>query len=179
MAGLTVEIVYSNAMYLAAKEVDLLFEVRDELKLIRDVFKENPDLKEILCNPSVVIAYKRKLIDKIFKNNTIDICYNFLNVLLNKRRLYNFEGIVKEFNELVSHNERISKGVIYSVRPLTEDRIKAFEKETENLLKTRVKLENELDATLIGGVSILVEGKLIDASLKSRLRGLSQELLNE
>lgn len=179
MAGLTVEITYSNAMYSVAKEMDRLFEVRDELKQINEIFKNNPDFLEILCNPSVVNAYKKKLINNVFKDNTLDSCYNFLNVLVDKRRLYNFEGIVKEFNELVSHNEGISEGIIYSVRPLTDDRIKAFERETENLLKTKVKLVNELDSTLIGGVSILVEGKLIDASLKSRLRGLSYELLNE
>ena len=179
MAGLTVEITYGNAIYLAAKEEGMLDSLRHELKEIEVLFEDNPKLMRLLCNPSIITEEKKKLVEKIFKDNILDLSYNFLNVLIDKKRIGCFKGIVKEFNKLVAEKEGVASGTIYSVVPLDDTRIGLFEKEVESLLNKKVKLKNELDETLIGGVSIHVEGKLIDASIKSRLKGLSKELLNE
>lgn len=179
MAGLTVEITYGNAIYLAAKEEGMLDSLREELKEIQKLFKDNPELMELLCNPSVITVKKKKIVEKVFKGNVLDLNYNFINVLIDKRRLGDFKGIVKEFNKLVAEKEGVASGIIYSMMPIGQKRIELFEKEVESLLNKKVNLKNELDETLLGGVSIKVEGKIIDASLKSRLKGLSKDLLNE
>ena len=61
--------------------------------------------------------------------------------------------------------------------PLSEERIVKFEEETTRLISEKVKLENEVDPYLIGGVKIMVNGKLIDASLRSRLKDLGSNLI--
>lgn len=179
MAGLTVEITYGNAIYMAAKEENILYDIRDELKEIEKIFIENPKLNEFLKNPSVSTTDKKIILEKIFKNNINEISFNFLNVLIDKRRIGSFNGILKEFNKLVAEKEGVMEGIVYSVIPIDEKRIGQLELEAEKLLNKQVKLKNELDDTLIGGVSIEIEGKLIDASLKSRLKGLTKELLKK
>ena len=64
-----------------------------------------------------------------------------------------------------------------SATPLSEERIVKFEEETTRLISEKVKLENEVDPYLIGGVKIMVNGKLIDASLRSRLKDLGSNLM--
>jgi F-type H+-transporting ATPase subunit delta len=179
MAGLTVEITYGNAIYMAAKEENILDDIRDELKEIEKAFLENPQLNELLKNPAVSTTDKKIILNKIFKNNINEISFNFLNVLIDKRRIGSFGGILKEFNKLVAEKEGVMEGIVYSVIPIDEKRIGQLELEAEKLLNKQVKLKNELDDTLIGGVSIEIEGKLIDASLKSRLKGLTKELLKK
>lgn len=63
------------------------------------------------------------------------------------------------------------------MQPLSEERIVKFEEETTRLISEKVKLENEVDPYLIGGVKIMVNGKLIDASLRSRLKDLGSNLI--
>ena len=38
------------------------------------------------------------------------------------------------------------------------------------------QLENEIDKTLLGGVKILIDGKIIDASVKSRVEALAEAI---
>ena len=76
------------------------------------------------------------------------------------------------YTELVNTEEGITVGIIYSAVPLDSDRLERFEKETGKLLRKNVRLENEVDKSLIGGVKIFADGKMIDASLRARVSAL-------
>ena len=69
-----------------------------------------------------------------------------------------------------------ARGIVYSVVPLDEVRLRALEKWTGETLEKEVHLENRIDKSLVGGVMIYVEGKLIDASVKARLEAMKQRL---
>ena len=71
---------------------------------------------------------------------------------------------------------RDSYGTVYSVVDLDDERIKELEEETSGLLKVNVKLKNEIDPKLIGGVKILVDGKMIDASVRKKFDDLSRQI---
>ena len=43
-------------------------------------------------------------------------------------------------------------------------------------MKTKVKLVNELDPKLIGGVKILAEGKMIDLSIRKKFDDLESQM---
>ena len=45
------------------------------------------------------------------------------------------------------------------------------------LLKTNVRLTNEIDPKLIGGIKILVEGKIIDASIRKKFDDLESQII--
>jgi len=80
--------------------------------------------------------------------------------------------IVGAYKDLINKEEGFSYGKILSVKPLSEERLHRFEEETGKLLKLNVKLENTVAPDLIGGVKVYVDGKVIDASIKSRLKEL-------
>ena len=44
-------------------------------------------------------------------------------------------------------------------------------------MKKKVKLENQLDPKLIGGVKILVDGRIIDASIRKRFQDLGSKII--
>ena len=67
-------------------------------------------------------------------------------------------------------------GKIYSARPLSEAQLTKFEEETGALLREKVQLKNKVDPSLLGGVKIMVDGKLIDASLRSQLKALEDKM---
>ena len=77
----------------------------------------------------------------------------------------------------MDEKDGVSRGVVYSVIPLTEENITSLESETGKTLSKNVKLENRIDASLIGGVVVYVDGKLIDLSIKKRLSNLKQTIL--
>jgi len=51
-----------------------------------------------------------------------------------------------------------------------------LEEQTSKLLQMNVKLENELDPSLLAGFKILVEGKIIDASYRKKFDELASQM---
>ena len=54
-----------------------------------------------------------------------------------------------------------------------------LEEEVSKLLRKKVRLANELDPKLIGGIKILAEGKLLDLSIRKRFDDLESQIMLE
>ena len=65
---------------------------------------------------------------------------------------------------------------MYSAVPLSRSTLAKFEAETGKLLQKKVRLENEIDKSLIGGVRIFADGKMIDASVRARVSALIETI---
>jgi ATP synthase F1 delta subunit len=92
------------------------------------------------------------------------------------RRTANFNRIVREYQKLVDQDLGLSVGTIISVEPLTDTQLTSFEEKTGNLLKKNVKLANKIEPSILGGVKIFIEGKVIDASVRKQLQDLDSRI---
>ena len=72
--------------------------------------------------------------------------------------------------------EGYSYGTVYSVVPLDKKRIEELEQDVSKLLQMNVRLTNEIDPKLIGGFKILVEGRIIDASIRKKFDDLESQI---
>lgn len=176
MAELTIEMTYGSALYQAAQELGKEKQILEEAQALIDLLKETPDLQALLDNPTISPKEKKVVVQQIFEGRICDELLNLLYVLLDKRRARNLPHIIKTYKSLIDKEHGVSYGKIFSVQPLSAARLKEFEEETSKLLKSRVSLENETDRSLIGGVKIFVEGKVLDASLKKRLQDLGNTI---
>jgi ATP synthase F1 delta subunit len=66
---------------------------------------------------------------------------------------------------------------VYSAVALSEERLDRLAAETGKLLGRNVRLDNLIDGSVIGGVKIYIEGKLIDASVRGRLDTLKEQVM--
>ncbi len=172
MAELTVEITYGKALFEAARDLNKVDLILDELKEIGGIFQRDPDFNEFFNTPVISGPEKKQVVEQIFCGHISRETLNFLMVLIDKRRMGSFFRIVKEYQKLMNQEQGISLGTVYSVEPLTDIQLRSFEEKTAKLLKKNVKLVNKTDAFLLGGVKILIDGKVIDASVRKQLQDL-------
>jgi len=173
---LEVAMVYGNALYGAAKDTNQVDEIRDEIVQLDEIFGNETQFYELLTNPAVSNVTKKSMIDKVFKGKLSTEVLSFMYILVDKGRFFHFHKIVREYCKMLNDERSIGVGVVYSAVPLNKQQVDKFAVETGKLLKKTVNLKNEVDPSLIGGVKIFVEGKLIDASLKSRLEKLAEQI---
>jgi len=176
MAELTIEATYGKAIYGAAKDENKIELILEEMKAVKEIFETEPDFYEFVNSPILSKIRKKEAIENIFKGRISDEVLHFLYILIDKRRTKNFGKIVDQYQNIVNDTAGISSGEIYSVEVLTEDQLRAFEEKTGSLLRKNVKLENKIDASLLGGVKVLIEGKIIDASIKKRLYSIREAM---
>ncbi|MDO4196704.1 MAG: ATP synthase F1 subunit delta [Prevotellaceae bacterium] len=176
MAELTVDRTYGTALFEAAGDLGIKDEILEETVGLMELFEKEPDLATFMKYPSIPAREKKEVIKNIFEGRIDDVFLNFLYVLVDKGRTTHLQGILKMYIKLIDEEAGFTNGIVYSVVPLGEDKIKELEEETSKLLRKNVKLTNELDTDLIGGVKILAEGKLIDLSYRKRLEDLGNQI---
>ena len=176
MAALIVDLTYGSALFQAAKEVDKVEVISQEAGALLDVLDREPDLLAFLNTPAIAASVKKDVVSKIFEGKVADELLNLLFVLIDKGRTRHFSKIIDTFKDLIRKEEGFSYGKIMSVKPIDGERLARFEEETGKLLKLNVKLENLTAPDLIGGVKIFIDGKVIDASVKSRLKDLRSSM---
>jgi ATP synthase F1 delta subunit len=176
--NLTVNDVYGAALYEAAASLGRTEEFIEAAKVVGDIFREQPDFFLLLRAPSIAPRERKALAESVFGGRVPNGFLNFIYILVDKRRVGQFEGIVRAFERIVDASEGVSKGRIESVTELTKEQLERFESETGRLLRRNVKLTPEVNPRLIGGVRIYVDGKFIDASIRRKLDDLRDEIIS-
>lgn len=173
---LIVAMTYGKALFDAAVELDKIDEIKEEIDQIDGILKKEQDYVSLLCNPAIPVIKKKAMIRNVFKGRVCDQVLSLLYILIDKDRMFHYHRIVKEYLRLMDEYRGEAYGKIYSAVPLSQEQVEKFELEAGKLLKEKVKLRNKIDKNLLGGVKLLVDGKLTDASLRASLKDLDYKL---
>ncbi|MBQ2677479.1 MAG: ATP synthase F1 subunit delta [Firmicutes bacterium] len=173
---MTVDVTYGQALYSAARETGNRDQVLEDGLQLSDLLKTEPKLMEFLKDPGVSAAEKHDTIEKIFRGKMCDELINLLFVLTDRGRARNIFGIIRQYEKLAMEEDGIARGKVVSAAPLKEKQLKEIEEQTSKLLNMNVSLENEIDAGIIGGIKIFVDGRIMDASLRKGLEDLAGTL---
>lgn len=177
MESLSVDLTYGQALFEAARDNGKLKEISSELDSLGELFTTEPQFFELIKTPTISAKEKKIMAEKIFVGQISKEMLNFLFVLIDKRRVFNFDGINKVYKKLLDEEEGVTQGEVYSVIELSPEEMQKLEDSTSKLIQKKVKLENKIDESLIGGVKVYIDGKLIDASIKKRLSDLKEVLV--
>lgn len=167
--------VYSEAFFTLSLEKDKLDIHKKDLLEIEKVLNEYEEINQLLLNPNVTKDDKKQLISKVFSDIDVDTL-NLLKVLIDKSRFLVFKELVKEYRKNYNINKNIAEGIVYSANKLDQSDLNNLILILEKKFEKKVELENKIDETLIGGISVFIDGKRIDNSIKSRLEVLRSSL---
>ena len=171
-----VAMVYAEALYGAAKDLGEVEEIRDEITQIDQILRKSRDFSELFLNPAMSAAEKQNILKHVFDGRVQKEVLNFMYILVDKGRTTGFHEMVRQYCRLMDDAEGISEGVIYSAYPVTDEQLQKFEAETSRLFRRKVHLKNRVDKSLLGGVRLFVDGKMIDASAQHKLEQMANEI---
>lgn len=169
---LVVAMTYGQALFDAARELDKLKVIEDEITQIDQILREEELYVSLLQNPAVPLAKKKQMVRNVFEGKVQQEVLSLLYILVDRGRMGYYHYIVKEYLRLYDAERGDAYGKVYSAVALTEEQLEKIALETGALLKKKILLKNEIDPDLIGGIKVAVDGKLIDASFSSQLKNL-------
>jgi F-type H+-transporting ATPase subunit delta len=97
-------------------------------------------------------------------------------LLIDKNRAMVLDHFVEEYLHLHNQHSNIVEAIAYSVTPLTKEEIKELESSLSLKQNQTVSIINRIDPTLISGIKIRFDDKVIDGSMKSRIENLRSVL---
>ena len=119
---------------------------------------------------------KKGMIKKVYKDFDKDFI-NFLNVVIDHDRFYLIRSIRSEYKKLLYSNSGMLKITVISAKELEKDELDRIKKSLiERFNDKKIKVKNEIDPSIIGGIQILANDESIDFSLKSSLNKLKESL---
>lgn len=167
---------YALALFEAGLELGKIDEFNKELDFLKAVFEKEVKLLQILNHPRISKDEKKQLIDKIFKEKLSQEMINFLYILVDKRREGFILDIVEEYKERFNEHENILNVVAITAIPMGKQSKDKLQVVLSNKLNKKIQLSNKVDKTIIGGVLLKVESKIIDGTVKGQLESIGQAI---
>lgn len=167
---------YALALFEAGLDLNKIDEFYKDLELLESVFEENKKLLNILNHPKITRDEKRNIIDEIFKDRVSLEIINFLYILIDKRREKNILEIIDYYKEEFYENKNIVKVVAITAVPMVEQSKSKLRTVLANKLNKEIELTNEIDSTILGGVMLKVENKLMDGTIKGQLEAMGKAI---
>ena len=177
MLSLQLAIKYSRAMFLLAQEEGKLVEYGQELQSLAEGLESAPELKAFLESPMIPRQAKQEAAEKIFAGELSPMVMNFLRLLLDKQRVSIFGEIVRQYENFANEAQGILVADVTTARDLSDSLGERLMAKLGEVTGKKIKLRKHLDEKLLGGAVVRMGDRLIDGSLKSRMKALEAQLL--
>ncbi len=162
---------YAEALYKLAAEEALVDTIEEDYGRVLTEIESVPDFDRFFNHPLVSRDRKSELIDQAFPNVSEYLRNLFALLIRNGREGY-LDLIYEEFRCLRSEEEGIVRVKVLTAKKLSAKDRERLAARLAKGLGDRVKLEEEIDASLIGGVRLEIGGKVLDGTLRTRLESL-------
>jgi F-type H+-transporting ATPase subunit delta len=147
----------------------------EDLKNLRNtIIHENPGFLEILRSLEITYSEKCEFLDNVLKEGFAEETKHFLKFLLQKGHIDKIVDIVEYLRITYVYGEE--GALLKTSFPLDLDLIKEIEDKLESKFNKKFKFYIDLDATLLGGVQVIIGNKIIDGSIRGRLEEIKERL---
>lgn len=170
---------YASALYLSAVKVNALEKVESELFDVVEASKRSPTFSQFMKDLSVPADTRIKALKEICAEAKLsDITSNFLLILAENGRLRLMETIAKRFAEVTMAHRGEVKAIVTTVIPLPAEEEKELRETLQDILGhgKKVKLEQKIDSSILGGLVVEFSQKVFDMSIKTRARQMERFL---
>ncbi len=170
---------YARALFAAANKENILGAVEEDLNGIANAFSANPAFRTFIYAPTTPSEDKLKMVDRVFSDRVTALTMSLLRLMLDKRRVDEFEFIRLEYISLRRAHEKIVYAVFASAQTLSDDQRTALVAKLERSLGKRVEAEYEVDPRLLGGVKVTYDNYVLDGTVRGSLDRMRDDLVRD
>lgn len=167
---------YALALFDAGLDLNKINDFNEELDFLDAVFEEEEKLFQLLSHPRIKRDEKKDLIDNVFKDKLSLEMMNFLYILIDKRRESYILDIIKKYKLLFNEHENIVKVVAMTAVPMEDKSKDKLVEALGNKLNKNIELTNEIDPSVLGGILLKLEDKVMDGTLRGQLNSISKAI---
>jgi F-type H+-transporting ATPase subunit delta len=166
---------YASGIYQLAEEEKAIDTWRAEVVKLDELLSDEV-LRAAFQNPAVGLARRMDLASRLAPEMRPET-QNLMRLLIEHLRTADMPAIRREFDRLADEASGIVTATMTTAIPLEEAERRRYEQQLSKKLDRKVRLSVRTDPAFIGGASIQIGDHLVDASVKTRLDRLREDLL--
>jgi len=166
---------YAEAFMGYTQEVTVGRVIQDLRNLKRNILEKNPEFLAFLSSFEITSVEKCDFLEKVIGEDFLLQTKQFLRLLLEKKRIDKLPDII-DFLTLKYLHPGQKKVLLKTSYFLNDELIEEIENCLEEKFHQKFKFYINLDASLLGGIQVIIGNTVIDGSVKRRLEDLREKL---
>ena len=164
---------YAAALFELADERRALDPVADDLRALRDMLAESADLVRLIRSPVLSRSGQSAAIGAVAERAGLSpLVRDFLAVAARNRRLFALPAMIEAYLAQLAERRGEITAEVVTAQPLSEAQREALAERLRRSVGRRVSVDLRVDPALIGGIVVKLGSRMVDGSLRSKLRRL-------
>ena len=166
---------YAKAVLQQANDINVAEEMFDDMKSVYATIESSKELRSVLKSPVVKLNEKKEALLSIFSKLSTTT-KRLIQVLVDNKRISLLGNVASSYMDLFNESKGVKVARVTTAVPLTpalEDKVLAKVKELTG--STSVTLENDIDASIIGGFILRIGDLQYNASISNQLGNIKRE----
>jgi F-type H+-transporting ATPase subunit delta len=168
---------YAQSLLELAGEQNQTDAIDEELGQLQEIIERNPIFAAYLADPGISHEDRSRVLQETFAGKVSPLLWNFMGVLNVKGRLKHLPEIAVAYDDLLDEKlGKIEVDVTVAQR-LSAEQLEQVRQSVSAALKKDAVVHQYVDESIIGGLVLRVQDRMIDASVRSQLQALREQLL--
>jgi F-type H+-transporting ATPase subunit delta len=164
---------YALALFELARDGDVLDVVAADLAGLGSLLDESADLRRVIRSPVISREDQGQALAAIGNRaGFAELTTKFLGLLAEHRRLFALPEIIKAYGAMLAEHKGEVGAELVSAVPLSEDQVAKVKDQLSSTIGKQITLSARVDPGLLGGLVVRVGSRMLDASLRTKLRQL-------
>ena len=166
---------YAEAAFEVALASGQLDRWKDDLALAASALAQ-PEVEPVVHSPAVPLVQRQAVVSALLGSRIQPGALRLVNLLVERGRSNDLGRVSAEYNRRLNAHRGVVMATVTSAVPLTPDETAAIRSRVEAMAGASIELRTEVDPDLIGGLTIQVRDRLLDASIRGRLERMRDQL---
>ena len=167
---------YAKAIFLLAKEKNILDEVYKDFVLIRESIQGASGFRDVFSSPVISPKDKLKMLTNSFSKSVHEISMKFLVLVVEKNRETYILDIARNFESQYRKENNIKQVIVTTQNNLSKALADNLSQIVTNAFDSKVDIKNITNDEMIGGIIIRIENQQLDLSVKTQLQEIKKSL---
>ena len=170
--------VYGESLYELAKEENLAKLIGDQLAVLQQAFRQEPDFVRLLSSPNLTKTERCQILDDSFRGKVHSYLLNFLKILTEKNYMRYFSDCCDAYTEHYDQDNGILRVDAVSAVELTTEQKDKLTQKLSRITGKEIALRNRIDPAVLGGIRLDYDGQRLDDTVSHRLDAI-RDLLDK
>ncbi|MFO8001874.1 MAG: ATP synthase F1 subunit delta [Marinilabilia sp.] len=169
---------YATGLFELGKEKQILDKLYHDAKLLLAHCQEVKEFCVFLNNPVIKASRKKEVLQKVLGDEQHPVMLNFVGLVIDKNREPLLSDMIRFFEELYKKHKGIRNVRLISAISLEKDYIEELKIFLEREFDAPIELHPEVKPDILGGMILIVDGKILDNSVSHQMKLLKKKLLS-
>jgi F-type H+-transporting ATPase subunit delta len=169
---------YAKALFTLAQESGKLDDVQRDMRMVRDL--DHAEFHRMMVSPVINCDAKAKAFNAVFGGKIGQLSQAFFNLVFRKGRSISLADIGNAFEQMFNEHKGVVVAELTTAVPVSDTLKAELRTKLEalpHMKGKKVTLTEKIDASIIGGYVLQLEGWSLDASIKRDLQVIKTQFV--